>query len=370
MAFLETAAIESLVEALPNFFSFCDLIPLQETSVENRTIHAVKLSAGEATDRPGVLLIAGVHARELVNPDMVLTLAFNLSLAYRDNRGLSFGGFSIPADELRQIMEGLDIFLLPLVNPDGRSFALASPSPFNRLWRRNRSQNPATPDPSCQGVDLNRNFDFLWSTGIGSSADPCNRSQIYKGPQAFSEPETRNIRSLLLDFPQIRCFVDVHSYSELILYPWGDDDNQSIDPSMNFQNPAFDGLRGVSQDADYREFIPETDLSEFIATAIVARDAIEAVRGRRYIVQQGVGLYPTTGTSSDYAYSLLFTDMGRRILGFTFETGREFQPPDDETQAIIAEGQAGLIALCGHFLAMETGDVPSPEGGDVEPPVS
>ena len=122
---------------------------------------------------------------------------------------------------------------------------------------------------------------------------------------------------------------------------------------MIFQNPAFDGLRGVSQDEAYCEYIPESDLNDHVTTAHAARDAIEAVRGRRYLVQQGVGLYPTTATSSDYGYSLLFTDVGRRILSFTFETGQEFQPPDDEQAQIIQEGQAGLIALCGRFLAMQ-----------------
>jgi len=69
---------------------------------------------------------------------------------------------------------------------------------------------------SAVGVDANRNFDFLWSSGIGTSADP--EQLIHKGPAAFSEPESRNVRWLLDTHEHIGYLVDVHSYGELILY--------------------------------------------------------------------------------------------------------------------------------------------------------
>ena len=46
----------------------------------------------------------------------------------------------------------------------------------------------------------------------------------------------------------IACVIDVHSYSEDILYPWGDDDNQTDDQDMNFKNPGYDGQRGSPGD--------------------------------------------------------------------------------------------------------------------------
>jgi hypothetical protein len=71
------------------------------------------------------------------------------------------------------------------------------------------------------------------------------------GTRAGSEPETRNVIWLLDRFPNIRYFVDLHSYGETILHSWGSDQNQSDDPRMSFRNPAYDGKRGLIHDDVY-----------------------------------------------------------------------------------------------------------------------
>jgi hypothetical protein len=208
------------------------------------------------------------------------------------------------------------------------------------MWRKNRASNQGLP---CKGVDLNRNYDFLWSSGIGTSGSAC--TDVFKGSAAFGEPETRNVRHLLDTRPNIMCLADVHSYSELVLYPWGDDDNQSSDPAMNFANPAFDGQRGT-HGTGYREYIDSADEAWFTTVGGDVRDSIEAVRGRRYTSQQGILLYPTSATVHDYAYSRhLVQAANRKVMGFTIETGREFQPPWAEAEQIIEEVQAGLVTL-------------------------
>ena len=116
------------------------------------------------------------------------------------------------------------------------------------------------------GVDINRNFDALWDfrrhfapdSGVSASDDPCH-PQVYVGPAAASEPETRNVVWLLDRIPRTRWFIDVHSYVPAIYHTWGFDENQTSDPSMNFRNPAFDGQRGRAGDA-YREYIPGEDV--------------------------------------------------------------------------------------------------------------
>jgi len=291
--------------------------------------------------RHGILFIGGVHAREIVNPDLLVSFALKLCQAYTAGSGLAFGGKSYDSSTIKLIVDSLDTFVFPLVNPDGRVY-VQSPT-GDAWWRKNR--NPA-PGSSCIGVDINRNFDFLWSSGIGTSANPCDY-QIYKGPGAFSEAETQNVRFLLDSFPNIGCMIDVHSYSEDILYPWGDDDNQTTDPLMNFTNPAYNGLRGVPGDSAYKEYIPQADLDWLISTGGRARDAIAAVRGRVYTVKQSIGLYPTSGTSDDYAYSRHFVDPGkRRVYAYTLETGLEFQPTYNEALNIISEVSAGLVEFC------------------------
>jgi hypothetical protein len=140
--------------------------------------------------------------------------------------------------------------------------------------------------------------------------------------------------------------VDLHSYSEDILYSWGDDQDQTTDPSMNFQNPVFNGMRGVRNDA-YKEYIPGSDLSTALHLTNVFHDGIQAFRGKNYTVKSAYDLYPTAGTSDDYAYSRHFVDLDKQnVISYTLEWGLEFQPPYTEMQNIIQEITCGLLAFC------------------------
>ena len=340
MAYLSTAAIEACVQYLAATYpAICQLIVLPEPSVQGRTSRAIKIAKGGG-DRHGVLFLGGVHARELVNPDALLAWCLDLCEAYTTNTGLTYGPKVFEASTVKLLVEALDIIVFPLVNPDGRVF-VQSPA-GDPWWRKNRNPNPGQP---CKGVDLNRNYDFLWASGIGTSAAAC--SDVFKGATAFSEPETRNVRSLLQNHPNIDCMMDVHSYSELVLYPWGDDENQSTDPAMNFQNPAYDGLRGTAGDALYKEYIPAADADWLHSTGERVRDAIAAVRGRVYTVEQSIYLYPTTGTAHDYAYSRHIIDVNtHRVFAYTLETAREFQPADAEAQNVISEISSGFTEFC------------------------
>ncbi len=339
--YLSESAIQSCILYIAGTYpSLAQARVLPETSVEGRTIRSLKIGNGSGSDRHGVLFIGGVHARELINPDLLVTLALKICQAYSTNTGLTFGGKSYAASTIKLIVDALDLYFLPLVNPDGRAY-VQSPT-GDAWWRKNRSLNPGLP---CRGVDLNRNFDFLWSSGIGTSASSC--SDIYKGSAPFSEPETRNVRSMFDSFPHIHCFVDVHSYSELVLYPWGDDDNQIANPTMNFQNAAYNGVRGTPGDSAYREYMVSSELDWFTKTAIRVRDTIAAVRGRTYTAEQSIGLYPTTATSDDYAYARHLTDSSKnKVRGFTIETAREFQPTYSEALQVMDEASAGLIEFC------------------------
>lgn len=332
------AGISSLASSYPNVFTS---ITLPETSVEGRTSHALKIAAGPSgPNRRGVLFLGGVHARELVNPDMLIMLGIKLCQSYVNNTDLVLGNKTYTAGVVKLLVEGLDIFFFPLVNPDGRAYVQAPNG--DAMWRKNRRHNSGT----CYGVDINRNFDLLWSSGIGTSSDPCDY-QIYKGPSAFSEPETRNVRWMLDTYPQIQSMLDVHSFSNDYLYPWGDATDQSTDPNQNFQNHAYDGLRGVPNSAQYKEYTPSQDLWWFQTSGNALVQAIAGVRGTTYTSKQSIGLYPTSGTSDDYAYSRHFVDTGKtRVYGATLETGSAadyFQPPFPEAQQVMYDGAAGVM---------------------------
>jgi murein tripeptide amidase MpaA len=313
--------------------------------VEGFTSRAIKIARGGG-HRHGVLIIAGVHARELINPDMLVSLALNLCRAFTDETGLTFGGKSYSAETIQLLVRGLDIFMFPLVNPDGRQHVQKDPAlGGDPMWRKNRRVNAGS---ACLGVDINRNFDFLWSANLNATSNPCDY-QTYKGSAAFSEPETRNVRHLLEAFPNIECLVDVHSHSQVILHPWGDDENQFSNLDMNFMNPAYNGLRGTVGDTRYREHIRSADHNWLVEAAHDMRDAIAAVRGRTYAVMQSALLYNSgiSGSSKDYAFSRHLSDGSKsRVYAYAVETATEFQPPYSEALNVIAEGSAGLIRFC------------------------
>lgn len=337
MAYLSTSDIQFVTAILSVAHpSFTELITLPNASHEGKAIRALRVGNGSDPNRPGLLLIGGTHARELINPDLLTSFALDLCDAYASGTGLTYGSKSYPASTVKLIVDVLNVFILPLLNPDGRDFVL-DPS-GDAWWRKNRNPNPGQP---CKGVDLNRNFDFLHSTGIGTSSDSC--SEVFRGPGAFSEPETDNVRQLLDARPGIGCMVDIHSYSQLVLYPWGHADSQTADSDMNFQNPAYVPSIGSP---GYAEFIEPDDLTHFVNAANRMRDGIATYRGRMYTVQPSYDLYPTSGTSLDYGYSRHLVDTGKRkIHAYALETALEFQPDYSEAEEVMEEVSIGLMEL-------------------------
>src|SRR6185369_2514600 len=121
------AAITSLVNTKPDL---CTSVALSN-SVEGRQILALRLRAGGGTNRRGILIVGGMHARELMNPDAIVELATDLVAAYKSSNGLAYGGASWSSTDVRIMMETLDIWMLPCANPDGRNRVMNG----DKLWR-------------------------------------------------------------------------------------------------------------------------------------------------------------------------------------------------------------------------------------------
>ncbi|MFQ6397352.1 M14 family metallopeptidase [Nocardia sp. KC 131] len=336
---------------------FTELIELPHPTWEERRCQAIKIGKGSGSGRIAVMLLGGLHADEWGSSDILINFVEQVTDAYRTGSGLDIGSKSFSAQQLKLIVELLDIVVFPQANPDGRAFSMEGGS--NSDWRKNRRTKDPSSD-SCPGVDLNRNFDFLWDftryfdtqSGVHSSIWPCE-PENYIGHKVESEPETKNVVWLLDRFLATQFFVDVHSSGEKILYSWGNDDNQSTDKSMNFRNAAFDGQRGADHD-NYGEYIPPEDEARAIALADAMAEAIRSVRGRSYEVWQSKkGAYPVSGASTDYAYSRHFTDETReKIYAHVIEWGSNQNPPEpshpiySEMRQIIDEVTAGLVQLC------------------------
>jgi len=329
-----------------HYAQLTDLINLPETSFEGRSVLGIKISFRDPRNpfKPGLLFIGGVHARELVPPDLLLSFAVKLCQAFMRGGSLKLGGKTYSFMEVQRVVHGLDLFVLPMVNPDGRVFVQTPPPTGDAWWRKNRRPNACSVE--CIGVDINRNYDFLFLSGIGTSTDSC--SDVFKGCAPFSESETRNVLYLLDNHPNIVRFVDIHSPYQMILCPWGDDDNQTTDPSMNFMNPQYDGLRGERGDTLYKEYIPAADREQFAVIGARVSAAIATMRGTPYPSGPSAELIGfLTANGLQYTYSRHFVDpQKRKVLGMSLELGGGFQPDYQEALNIISEVSAGLMEFC------------------------
>lgn len=301
-----------------------------------------------------VYFTAGVHARERGGPDSLIYFIADLLFARKHSIGLTYGAKSYSsADVTKALKTGIVFF--PLVNPDGLRYDQKTDS----LWRKNRNPADATPGiPATIGVDINRNYDFLWdfrrhfhpvATAATSLASDKPIDETYHGRYAFSEPETRNVAWAFDQFPRIRWYMDIHSAQGQILFNWGDDNDQFNDPSMQFLNPAWDGKRGVVGDTAYREWIEEPDYGKVSNVSNRVARAMQTVGGRSYVPLQAVGLFPTSGASDDYAYSRYRADAKlNKAHGFTMEFGypKNFYPTLPEYHNNLKDTGAGLMEFC------------------------
>ncbi|ULO23745.1 M14 family zinc carboxypeptidase [Methylocystis sp. SB2] len=327
-----------------------------EPGVAPRTVTALRIGVHGAGAVDGALLIFGQHAREWTPPEIALELAGALLGAYTAGSGVTYGGKSYSAPDVQRVLNNVNVFLVPCVNPQGRQHSLDHDT-TDAGWRRNRN---AIPGSSCVGVDLNRNYDFAFDLGkyfdlanpdvtSHTSDDPCNSNQVYHGPSAFSETETKNVRWLLDTYPRIRWFIDIHGYTFAgeIYYPWGDDENETTNPAMNWRNPAFDHQRGRSGDG-VKEYIHPNDLAihQYLANKI--KTGADPVNGRAYITQQSFALYPTAGASDDYVWSRhLVSPFASRVEAFTIEhRASRFKPTSPEREDVIREVASGLLNFC------------------------
>jgi murein tripeptide amidase MpaA len=172
------------------------------TSVEGRTIRGIHLW-GTARGKKAVVWHGTVHAREWLVAPTVEYLAYQMVLGYQNGDTL-----------IRNTLNTHDFYITPIVNPDGFVYSQTN----DRLWRKNRQSRSIS---SCVGTDINRNWPYQWS-GPGSSTNPC--AADYRGQSAGDTTEnkalvahTNSVRAIA----GLKWFVDWHSYTQLILLPFG-----------------------------------------------------------------------------------------------------------------------------------------------------
>ncbi|PNY80759.1 M14 family zinc carboxypeptidase [Deinococcus koreensis] len=293
------ASAQNLVTQYPNLASWTSIGPtwLKTRNQGGYDMQVLTLTNKATTGvKPKLLVTGSIHAREYTPAELTTRFAEYLLSNYGKDADVTW------------MLDTQEVQLVLQTNPDGRKKAEAGAS-----WRKNVNNTNACAT-SAFGTDLNRNFSFLWNTG-GSSADPCN--ETYRGPSAASEPETQNVQTLMRNVfgdhrgpaltdaapsDTMGVYVDVHSYSDLVLWPWG--------------HTATVAPNGVAMQSLGRK------LAYF----------------NGYTPEQSIGLYATSGTTTDFAYG----ELG--VAAYTIELGTAFfEPCSTFTGTILPQNQAALL---------------------------
>jgi hypothetical protein len=270
-------------------------------SVQGRDLWAIKISDNVMQNEaePVAVFLGGHHAREWIAVDVPFLLAKHLLEKYDSD------------PQIATRVDAAEIWIVPMVNPDGHQYSLTS----DRLWRKNRRNN----GDGTYGVDLNRNYGYQWG-GPGSSGDTF--SEIYRGPAPFSEPETQALRDFLIA-KRPGALITYHNFSQLILYPWG------------------------------YTYDPAPDEAALHAQAVAMADRIRAVHGVSYTPEQGSDLYLASGETTDWLYG------ETRAPAFTIElrprsSSPGFELPESEIAPTFEENLPAALYLIDQAIANPT----------------
>lgn len=247
----------------------------------NRDLWAIHLSGqGNPSAKPGIIFLGNHHARELATVEIPLMLIKLLSEGYGKD------------PEITRMLDTRDIWIVPMVNPDGHILAEQGMN-----WRKNTHEHGR-----YRGTDLNRNYGHHWGEG-GASSSPS--SDTYRGEHAFSEPETQAVRDFIVGHKNLKVMMSYHSFSNLILWPWGYTKQRNPNQRLVAMGNKLGQLTG-------------------------------------YTPQQAADLYVASGITDDFT----FGELG--IMSFTTEMGSwgdGFDPPYSKVQQFWEENRPAALYL-------------------------
>lgn len=287
-----SAALVALANANP------DLVKLSSIAktVEGHDIWALRITDdhAHASEKPAAIFMGGHHAREHLSVEMPLMWAKYLVEQYRAGN-----------KRVIDLVHSRDTHIIPVVNPDGMEFDIKDGS--YKMWRKNRARN----SDGTFGVDLNRNYGFQWGTGGSSNS---TSSETYMGTKAFSEVESSAIKNYIEIHTNITVLLSFHSFSKLILYPWGH---------------KYAGIE-TTNDKSVHEKMAQT-----------------MAQWNGYEPQQSSELYIASGDTTDWSYGV------HKIISFTFELdpanngfgGGGFYPGPDVIEPVFQKNIEPLLYL-------------------------
>jgi hypothetical protein len=272
-------------------------------TLEGRDLWCFRISDNPDVDEdePEVLIDGMHHAREIMSSEFTIMFAEYLAQNYGTD------------PEITWLVDNRELYIIPVVNPDGSVYNEVGHPSGGGMWRKNRRDN----GDGTFGVDPNRNYPYMWGyDDMGSSPDP--GSEVYRGPSAGSELEIQAMM-LFINGRNIRTHDTIHTYSNLTLYPWG-----------YISTPTPDG-------------------------AIFDHMAGEMTKFNGYTPgQPGVILYEVNGGTLDWTYGEI---KHGKIFSFSNEIGSSsdfFWPPESRREPLFQENiwpHIYLMRVAGAFVA-------------------
>jgi len=265
----------------------------------------IKISDNVGLDEaePEVFVNAEIHARERASRELALATIGWLT----DN----YGGSDALGQRVTDIVNSREIFIVPVMNPDGAEYDISGGTWHQ--WRKNRQPIPGS---TAIGVDLNRQFGYMWGGG-GNASDKPN-SDFYRGPNAWYAPEVRHYRDFvnsryLNGKQQIKVILSLHTAGRLVLWPYS------------------------YTKADVPPDMTQDDHDAFVALG----RKLASLNG--YTPEQGSDLYRVPGDQDDWAYH----EWG--IFPITFEmkpgANRRYYPTESELNADINNNRTAVLYL-------------------------
>lgn len=295
--------------------SITDMDTLGYTAQDNNPLIILKINGSSPSvqnTRLGFLLMGMHHAREWQTVSAALFFADSLLCNYGTDSSIT------------ALIDSTFIVVYPVVNPDGYDYSRT----VNNMWRKNRTYRNGS-----YGVDPNRNYGGSlngdarcdWGFIANSSTTHYPSNDVYCGPYPNSEREVQSVVQLIDDY-EFDISISLHSYGELVIWPWG----------------------AVTYAA------PDSVLYEYLGTEM-ANEILQKDNSGYYSPGQSVGLYPTTGDSDDWIYGWTKSQKGRTTMAFTFEIDNSFNSSTaEELDTLCRRVYKGIyrgLELCGYAQA-------------------
>lgn len=259
------AALRAVAAAHPDITALSSI----GDSYEGRVIPIIKISDNVATDEdePEVLFTCNMHAREHLTTEMCLHIVDRLT------SGSDF-------------VDSREIYVVPSLNPDGSTYDISGGE--YQGWRKNRQPNAN----GTIGTDPNRNFAYKWGCCGGSSGSPS--AEDYRGPSAASAPEVAAIQAFVNSrvvggVQQIKGHIDFHTFSELVLWPFGHT-HDAVTEGMT--QAEYNRFRSIGrQMAASNGYTPEQSSSLYVTDG----DINDWMWGTHKVLSYCFEMYPTNG---------------------------------------------------------------------------